>query len=201
MSFLIEPGQTLVCLGDSITQASDGYVSVMAALIGAKYPERAVRVLNAGIGGHKAPDLLARLDRDVLSHRPDWVTVNVGINDVWHGLNGPGGVPLDVYEPTLDSIVTQIQSAQARVVLVTPTVIGENPDDPANHTLGLYVAAMERVGAARRTRLAPTHADFLMTLRAGQAADPNFRLTTDGVHMNPTGNARMALTILNTLNF
>jgi len=102
MSFLIEPGQILVCLGDSITQASDGYVSVMAALIGAKYPERAVRVLNAGIGGHKAPDLLARLGRDVLAHRPDWVTVNVGINDVWHGLNGPGGVPLDVYEPTLD---------------------------------------------------------------------------------------------------
>ncbi|MDQ2798892.1 MAG: SGNH/GDSL hydrolase family protein [Armatimonadota bacterium] len=201
MSFLIEQGQTLVCLGDSITQASDGYVSVMAALIGAKYPERAIRILNAGIGGHKAPALLARLDRDVLAHRPDWVTVNVGINDVWHGLNGPGGVPLDVYEPTLDTIVAQLQSAKARVVLVTPTVIGENPDDPANRTLGQYVAAMQRVADMRRTLLVPTHADFLMTLRAGQAADPNFRLTTDGVHMNPIGNARMALSILSILHF
>lgn len=201
MKFLIEQRQTLICLGDSITQASDGYVSVMAALIGAKYPERAIGVLNAGIGGHKAPDLLARLDRDVLAHRPDWVTVNVGINDVWHGLNGPNGVPMDVYEPTLDEIVERLQAANAQVVLVTPTVIGENPDEAANQTLGGYVAAMERVAAARRTLLAPTHADFLLALRAGQSADPAFRLTTDGVHMNAVGNARMALTILDTLNF
>ncbi len=40
MSFLMEQGQTLVCLGDSITQADPGYVSLMAALIAAKYPER-----------------------------------------------------------------------------------------------------------------------------------------------------------------
>ena len=204
MSFLIEQDQTLVCLGDSITQATDGYVGFMAALIGARYPERGIKVVNAGIGGHKAPDMRARLDSDVIAHAPDWVTINVGINDVWHGLgnHGAGGVPLDVYEADVEAMVTRLQQeTRAQIVLVTPTVIGEDVDAEANRTLTLYVHAMQQVAERRGARLAPTHADFLMTLRAGQAANTAFRLTTDGVHLNAAGNARMALTILETLNF
>ena len=91
VSFLIESGQTLVCLGDSITQAEPGYVSLMSALIAAKYPDRGIQIVNAGIGGHKAPDMRARLERDVLAHRPQWVTISVGINDVWHGMDGGTG--------------------------------------------------------------------------------------------------------------
>lgn len=204
MTFLIESNQTLVCLGDSITQAADGYVGVMAALVGARYPDRGVKIINAGIGGHKAPDMRARLDRDVIARAPDWVTINVGINDVWHGLDsrGAGGVPLDVYEADVEAMVARLQQeTRARVVLVTPTVIGEDLDAEANKTLTLYVYAMQQVAERRGARLAPAHADFLVTLRAGQAADPAFRLTTDGVHLNSIGNARLALTILETLNF
>ena len=201
--FRILQGQTLVCLGDSITQADPGYVSLMAALIAAKYPERSINVVNAGIGGHKAPDMLERLGRDVLAHRPDWVTVSVGINDVWHGMDGgTGGVPLDVYEREVTAIVQTIQAqATAQIVLVPPTVIGEDVEAPANRLLGQYVATMERVADRYETLLAPAHADFLRTLRAGQAASPGFRITTDGVHLNPLGNARLALTILETLNY
>ena len=204
MSFLIEQDQTLVCLGDSITQNPSGYVGLVAALIAAKYPERGIRVVNAGIGGNKAPDMLARLESDVIPHRPDWVTVNVGINDVWHGLDsgGTGGVPVDAYEAALDQIVTRLQhETDAQAVLVTPTVIGEDVEADANQVLTEYVAAMRRVSERRGTRLAPAHADFLMTLRAGQAARPDFRMTTDGVHMTPVGDARLALTILDTLGF
>ena len=67
------------------------------------------------------------------------------------------------------------QEAGASVVLVTPTVIGEDPDAPGNKLLKPYVAAMERVAARRGLRLAPAHADFLLTLRAGQAATPASR--------------------------
>lgn len=83
--FVIGRNAKLVCLGDSITEAADGYVSVMRHLIAAGYPERNIQVLNAGIGGNKAPDMMKRLERDVISRKPDWVTINVGINDVWHG--------------------------------------------------------------------------------------------------------------------
>ncbi len=146
--------------------------------------------------------MLARLSRDVIAHRPDWVTVNVGINDVWHGLDGPGGVPLAVYEPTVEKMVETLQAeTTAQIVLVTPTVIGEEPGAEANGILAQYVAAMETIAARRGTLVAPAHADFLRTLRAGQAAGSDFRMTTDGVHLNAVGNARMALTILETLQF
>lgn len=204
MSFLLEQNQTLVCLGDSITQAQDGYVAVMAALIGARYAERGIKIINAGVGGHKAPDMRARLGADVIAHNPDWVTISIGINDVWHGLDGrgTGGVPPDVYEADVDAMVTTLQrETRARVVLVTPTVIGEDLDAEANKVLTVYAYAMQQIAERRGARLAPAHADFLVTLRAGQAANPAYRLTTDGVHLNAVGNARLALTILETLNF
>jgi hypothetical protein len=55
--FAVGQNQTLVCLGDSITQNSVGYCPMIAALIAASYPERNIRVINAGIGGHKITDL------------------------------------------------------------------------------------------------------------------------------------------------
>lgn len=189
-------------MGDSITENAPGYVSLMAALVAAKYPKRAIRVMNAGIGGNKALDMLARLDADVLAHRPDWVSINVGINDVWHGLGGSGGVSVEDYARALDAMVVRVREAgRTQVVLATPTIIGEGPDEPGNRKLQEYVLAMEGISRRRGTRLAPTHSDFVMTLRAGQAADASFSMTTDGVHMNPVGDARMALTILAALDF
>ena len=215
--FLLGKNGVLVCLGDSITEARDGYVQVVENMIHAGYPERNVRVINSGIGGHKAPDMLARLQADVIAHRPNVVTINVGINDVWHGFrdwepardypagDGPHGVPVEVYEATVGLIVDTLREAtDAEIVLVTPTVIGENVDDPenrANAKLAHYVAAMQRVAASRQTPIAPAHADFMQAIRAGRSADPAFQLTTDGVHMNAVGNHVLALTVLAALGF
>ncbi len=215
--FLLGKNATLVCLGDSITEAQDGYVKVVENMIHAGYPERNVRVVNAGIGGHKAPDMLARLQRDVISHRPNVVTINVGINDVWHGFrdwepahdypegDGPNGVPVDVYEATVGLMVDTLrEGTDAEIILVTPTVIGEDvdsPDNRANANLAHYVAAMQRVAASRQIAVAPAHDDFVQAIRAGRSANPAFQLTTDGVHMNAVGNHVLALTVLAALGF
>jgi lysophospholipase L1-like esterase len=161
--------------------------------------------------------MLARLHRDVIAHRPNVVTINVGINDVWHGFrdwepareyplgDGPNGVPVDVYEATVGLMVDTLrEGTDAEIVLVTPTVIGEdvdNPDNRANANLAHYVAAMQRIAASRHTHLAPAHDDFVQAIRAGRSADPAFQLTTDGVHMNAVGNHVMALTVLAALGF
>jgi acyl-CoA thioesterase-1 len=203
--FLLQPGQTLVCLGDSITQNDMGYCAMLATLIAASYPERGIRVVNAGIGGHKAPDMLARLERDVLAHRPDWVTVNVGINDVWHGLEfgATGGVPLPVYRATLETLVDTLVRTGTQVVLVPPTVIGEDPDSPGNIALRGYRAAMREIGAARGLRIAPADLDMDAALASGVAGfgEPGKTLTTDGVHLRGPGDAVVAVAILKTLQF
>ena len=61
-----------------------------------------IEVIPAGVGGNTSKDMLARLDRDVLSKKPDWMTLSCGVNDVWHGATG---VPLDQYQQNITSIV------------------------------------------------------------------------------------------------
>ncbi len=201
--FLIGTGQTLVCLGDSITQNATGYCALLTALIAAAYPERGIKVINAGVSGNKVPDMLVRLDTDVLAHRPDWVTVNVGINDVWHGLAdwGTGGVSLEDYREGLATLVDRLLQGGAKVVLLPPTVIEENPESEGNRRLAGYRAAMREVGQARGLLVAPTDTDFDRALVLGKQADSSFSLTSDGVHMRPAGDAVMALAVLKTLNF
>src|SRR4051812_31104937 len=91
---LVQSGQKIAFLGDSITAQGwsnpAGYVKLVVAGLAAN--GITIDPVPAGIGGHKSNDMLARLDHDVLSKKPNWVTVSCGVNDVWHGAKG---VPLD----------------------------------------------------------------------------------------------------------
>lgn len=209
----------LVCFGDSITQgdATGGYVGLLRNFLTAGYPERNIRVVNAGIGGNRTPDLLARLDKDVIARKPNVVLINIGVNDVGWGFDefnprrefpagdGPLGVPLNVYENNLGELADRLrEGTDAEIIFATPTILGEDIDSPdslRNIRLREYVAAMRRVAEAKSAILAPTHEDFTQTLRAGKSVNPEFSLTNDGVHMTPAGNAALALTILTTLGF
>lgn len=88
-------GPRIVFLGDSITEAGagpHGYVTLARQAARRGHARRAPEVIGAGISGNRVPDLLARLDRDVLARKPDVVVIYIGINDVWHSQNG-GGTP------------------------------------------------------------------------------------------------------------
>ena len=102
----------IVMMGDSITQmggSPKGYVTLVDQTLDATRPSDPFEVVNVGIGGQKAPDMLARFRRDVIDKKPDLVTLSVGVNDVWHGFRDfakgerhpsgelPAGVPLPVY--------------------------------------------------------------------------------------------------------
>ena len=89
---IFERGQRIVFIGDSITDCGrrdvfapygNGYVSLVRAFVTARYPERRLRWENRGIGGNTTRDLLARWDDDAIALRPDWLSVKIGINDVW----------------------------------------------------------------------------------------------------------------------
>jgi lysophospholipase L1-like esterase len=70
-----------------------GYVSFVDSMLGAKLPEVPVRVLNTGISGNRVTDLEARWQSDVLDLEPDWLSVMIGINDVWRQFDGEPGMP------------------------------------------------------------------------------------------------------------
>ena len=85
----VNKGQKIAFLGDSITAAGKrpgGYCQLVLSALKDQGIE--TTPVFAGIGGHKSNQMLARLDKDVLKHKPDWMTLSCGVNDVWHGKIG-----------------------------------------------------------------------------------------------------------------
>jgi len=101
---LVKSGEKVAFLGDSITQGGwsspKGYVKLVVA--GLKANDIEIDPVPAGISGHKSNDMLNRLEKDVLSKNPQWMTLSCGVNDVWHGAKG---VPLDDYKKNIREIV------------------------------------------------------------------------------------------------
>lgn len=197
----LKDGETVIFLGDSITQAGageTGYVTLFRKAIEATRPNSGIRVIGAGISGNRVPNLEARLDRDVLAHKPSIVVIYIGINDVWHTKSGRG-TPAAEYETGLRSLVKRCQDAGAKVVLATPSVIGEKTDG-SNELDGLldeFCGISRRVASESGAGLLDLRAAFLSYLReyntAGQSQGV---LTTDGVHLNDAGNRFVSVRML-----
>ena len=114
----------IVALGDSVTHGmfdrdtadhESVYHNRLRQMLNAYKPYVPVCVINAGIGGTTAKQALARLERDVLSHHPDLVTVCFGLNDV--------NYPLDEYIDSMREILVRCRETVENVIVVTPNML------------------------------------------------------------------------------
>src|ERR1700677_1409337 len=119
----LAPKTKLLMIGDSITDAGRarpigegrndelgrGYVALGDALLNSIYPEAAIRTINVGTSGNTVRDLKDRWQTDVLDLKPDWLSVMIGINDVWRQFDSPPHHEIHVhpgeYESTLDELL------------------------------------------------------------------------------------------------
>jgi lysophospholipase L1-like esterase len=155
-----------------------------------------IKVIPAGVSGHKSNQMLERLERDVLSKKPDWMTLSCGVNDVWHG---DRGVPLEEYERNITEILDRCQKAEVKVIVLTSTQIQLPVDNPNNVKLSAYNDFLRKIAKARKLPLADLNAAMLEEQKALATAGKNRSLTTDGVHMNVFGNLMMARGVLRAI--
>jgi acyl-CoA thioesterase I len=197
--FQLKPGDTIVAIGDSIT-AGGGYLRDIDAVLARQYPDLKIpKVINKGISGQKAEDLVARFDRDVVQLKPAVVTISIGINDVWHRLGKPHDEKvLETYTKNVTTMVDAAQKAGIKVILLTPTLIQEDPSAEGNKRLVQYVAAECQIADAAKCRVVDLHAMFLGALKKKPEVKGNW-LTSDGVHMKPLGDGIMAAGVLRAL--
>ena len=196
---IIKTGDSVAFLGDSITYFGAKYPGGYARLVesGLKANGIDITVIPAGVARNTAPDMLARVDKDVVVKKPVWMTLSCGVNDVNQR------VPLEAYQRDITAIVDQAQSAGIKVVILTATVVGETIDGtPRNrNTQALpYNAFLHQLADVRHLPLADLNADMQAALAARKAAGSSreFELTVDGVHMNNAGNLVMARGLLRT---
>ncbi len=194
---LVKDGQTVAFMGDSITAGGWGSPGGYVRLIVAGLAANGVKVMPvpAGISGHKSDQMLARLKKDALDKKPDWMTLSCGVNDVWHGARG---IPLDQYKTNITAILDQCAAAGTKVVVLTATVIGEELDGDNNKKLETYNDFLRALAKERKAPLADLYTQFATFFKAhpNTTGKPGRQLTSDGVHMNPAGDQMMARGVL-----
>lgn len=197
---LLKADASVVCIGDSIT-AGGGYLRDMDAVFAQQFPDLKIqKVINAGISGQKAEDFIKRFEKDVVARKPAVVTINVGINDVWHRLKAPHDEKvLAAYKENVAKMVDLAQAAGIKVILLTPTLIQEDAAAEGQTRLKMYVDAMKAIATDKKCGLADLHAMFLTALKSKPADMKGNWLTGDGVHMKPLGDVIMAIGALRAM--
>ncbi|MFD1142030.1 GDSL-type esterase/lipase family protein [Larkinella insperata] len=166
-----------------------------------------VTVINAGVGGNNTVDLLARMEKDCLAHRPELTILMVGTND----MNSKKHVPLPEYEKSLRQIVSALRAARSQVMLMTILPVYEpylmTRHDPAFYQPEGHAARKVRVNetirnvaADHKLPLLDMHHIFEKVGNIGLEASSLIKneansQKTDGIHPTPEGYRTMAVAV------
>lgn len=212
---IFENGDRIVFAGDSVTDMGStqpigeglfenvgrSYVRIIENMLSAYYPERFIRITNAGISGNTSRDLLARWERDVINLKPDWVSICIGINDVWRQFDCPAMPDTHVlpeeYEENLEKMILSVKGNVKGIFLLTPYYIEPNPADTMRARMDEYVAINKK--------LAEKHGCVLVDFQKMYEDYCHIRHSTfiawDRVHPSQIGATLMARTFLSFCDF
>lgn len=208
---LFQTRQKILFIGDSITDAGrrnttppfgTGYVNMVRCALLARYPELLLSFVNQGISGNCVGDLAARWDTDVLAERPDWVSLMIGINDLWPAFGSPyqcrKALPPMDYKATLHQLVNVTRERiGAHVILLTPYVIEPNQQDPFRAGVDAFGAAVAEIGQTEEAHVVDTQAAFDAVLAHSDAG----AWSADRVHLEEPSHMVIALAFLRCVGF
>jgi lysophospholipase L1-like esterase len=112
--------QVILFQGDSITDSGrnkedqgyntarilgSGYPMLAGAYILDKYAPLNLRIYNRGISGNKVYQLAERWDNDCLDLKPDILSILIGVNDLWHKLNGNYNGTPEIYRNDYTALI------------------------------------------------------------------------------------------------
>ena len=180
---------TIVAFGSSSTAgygASSSeftYPNRLAAQLKRKYPTADITVVNRGKGGDDAPEMMKRLQTEVIDAHPDMVIWQVGTNAILRNLDPDG-----VAELVQDG-VSRIQQTGADIVLVDLQYSPRVTEHPENASK--MVKLISRVAQLRHIGVFPRF-EVMRQWHENQALPIDSFVIADGLHMNDWGYACFA---------
>lgn len=186
MAVKVKNGQTILFIGDSITDMGrrdterplgGGYVKLFSDFMTIREPGKKVRVINKGIGGETIEGLRNRWSDDVLRHKPDWLSVKIGINDL-HGYLRQDAemVTPDIYERAYEDILsrTKKELPKCGILLIDPFFISIDKSENSYrkevmNLIGTYIRTVHKMSQKYKTQLVKTHDIFQKLLKYNDA--------------------------------
>ena len=156
----LRPGQTILFIGDSITDADRnspacapfgfGYVHYVANYLLGKYSDYNLSIINTGVSGNTIRDLKSRWQADCLDHNPDVLSILIGVNDVWYQFDTkdelPCAVPLNEYKATYEQLLVLAKAkCNSRLVICEPFMFCDDYNNPMFAQLRHYIDAVRRI--------------------------------------------------------
>jgi len=211
----IQPNSKLVMIGDSITDCQrsrqvgasfsealgNGYVSYVNGLLTTRYPEYRIQVFNKGVSGDTVRELRSRWQTDVLDLQPDWLSICIGINDVWQHFDThyqlESLVSLDEYRLTLDELLRAATPVLNGLILMTPYFVILNRSDAMRAMMDQYGEVVRQLATQYQAYLVDTQASIDQAL---VHLDPAV-LAWDLAHLTPAGHMILARAYLQAIDF
>lgn len=172
----------IVALGSSSTWGTGAssrertYPARLESELRKAWPGSDVRVINAGVGGQLARHMLARINHDVLKHKPQLVMWQTGVNDAVRG------VPLDRFKKELREGIAQMRAKGADVALIDQQFY---PRFKSVKNGPKYLAAVRDVGAETGVPVVRRFRIMQHLIKSAQFT-PATLLAPDGFHLNDT---------------
>ncbi len=160
----IAPGSRLLFIGDSVTDCDrarpvgagshgalgHGYVAEIDSALGASVPAPAIQVANMGISGNTVRNLAERWETDVMGLRPDWLSVMIGINDVWRQFDARTAAAAEAvmpeeFELTYDRLIARVRPGLKGLVLMSPFYVQDLRSDPMRARVDEYGAIVSEL--------------------------------------------------------
>ncbi|MGN1059052.1 MAG: SGNH/GDSL hydrolase family protein [Clostridia bacterium] len=195
--------KTILFQGDSITDVcrsrehdrlmGSGYATMVAGEIGLQHPNE-FQFYNRGISGNRVVDLYARWKIDCLNLKPDYLSILIGVNDVWHEVHSQNGVEADRFEKIYDMLLTETKAAlpDCKIMLLEPYVMRHLATEENWDYFKTEVALRGKIAK----ELADRHQLVFVPLQAAfddaLTKAPVDYWTPDGVHPTVVGHALIA---------
>jgi lysophospholipase L1-like esterase len=200
--------------GDSITDAGrkkddnsnnnpsalgSGYAMLSAAALLEKYASLNLKIYNKGISGNKVFQLADRWDKDCLDIKPDYLSILIGVNDIWHKLNGSYSGTVEIYRNDFTALLERTKKAlpNVKLIICEPFAVKgvKSVDDKWYPEFYGYQKAAREIA----TKFGASFIPYQKIYDEAQTHAPGAYWTADGVHPTLAGAQLMAQAWLTTI--
>ena len=200
-------GDVILFQGDSITDSGrnrddktynnakvlgSGYPLIAGASLLEKYASLKLKVFNKGISGNKVFQLAERWDTDCLEIKPNILSILIGVNDIWHKLNGQYNGTAEVYRNDYITLLERTKNVlpDVRLIICEPFAVKgvKAVDDKWYPEFYEYQKASKEIAAQFEAIFIP----FQKIFDEAQKYAPGIYWTGDGVHPSLAGAQLMA---------